>query len=417
MSELEFYRETRFKDTEIGRVPEDWEVVKLGPICDKIKAGGTPLRSKTEFWDGDIPFVKIEDITSAGKYLTRTKERISKLGLENSSAWIVPKGSLLLAMYGSLGEIAISRIPTATNQAILGIVPGDGCDVEFLYYWFLYFKPRWKKHAKTTTQANLTAKIVRNTKIPLPPLPEQQKIAEILRSIDEAIGAVEDSITKLERLRKGAMEHLLTRGINHTRFKEVELNGRRVKIPAEWEVVRLEEIIKYTKGKKPKVVTKNPRDGWLPYLSTEYLRGNISTQFVKPTNNEIIAEKGDILLLWDGSNAGEFFLAKMGVLSSTMVKISLKKEVYDKLFLFYLLKSREHLLKNQTRGTGIPHVDKNILNSLMLPLPRLQEQQKIAEILHSIDEAIEAKRMKKAGLERMKKAVMEKLLTGEVRVR
>ncbi|ALM74009.1 restriction endonuclease subunit S [Thermococcus barophilus] len=182
-------------------------------------------------------------------------------------------------------------------------------------------------------------------------------------------------------------------------------------IPEDWEVVKLGKIIGYTKGKKPKMVAKEPKDGWLPYLSTEYLRNNNPTQFVKITGNEIIVEDGDILLLWDGSNAGEFFLAKKGVLSSTMVKIFLKKHVYDSLFLFYLLKHREPFLKGQTKGTGIPHVDKNVLNALLLPLPPLPEQKKIAEILRTVDEAIEKTDLAIEKTERLKKGLMQRLLT------
>ncbi|ADT84568.1 restriction endonuclease subunit S [Thermococcus barophilus] len=193
----------------------------------------------------------------------------------------------------------------------------------------------------------------------------------------------------------------------HAKFKKTPIG----EIPEDWQVVKLGKIIGYTKGKKPKMVAKEPKDGWLPYLSTEYLRNNNPTQFVKITGNEIIVEDGDILLLWDGSNAGEFFLAKKGVLSSTMVKIFLKKHVYDSLFLFYLLKHREPFLKGQTKGTGIPHVDKNVLNALLLPLPPLEEQKQIAEILRTVDEAIEKTDLAIEKTERLKKGLMQRLLT------
>lgn len=195
--------------------------------------------------------------------------------------------------------------------------------------------------------------------------------------------------------------------MSETKFKKTPIG----EIPEDWEVVKLGKIIGYIKGKKPKIVAKEPKDGWLPYLSTEYLRNNNPTQFVKITGNEIIVEDGNILLLWDGSNAGEFFLAKKGVLSSTMVKIFLKKDVYDSLFLFYLLKHREPFLKGQTKGTGIPHVDKNVLNALLLPLPPLPEQKKIVEILRTVDEAIEKTDLAIEKTERLKKGLMQRLLT------
>jgi restriction endonuclease S subunit/predicted nucleic acid-binding protein len=208
-----FYKETNFKETLIGKIPKEWDIVKLEKICNKIKAGGTPLTTKKEFWNGDIPFVKIEDITSSGKYLTKTSNFITKIGLENSNAWIIPANSLLLAMYGSLGEVSINRINVATNQAILGIIPKEEDDVEFLYYWFLYFKPNWKRYAKPTTQANLTAEIVKNSLIPLPRQEERKKIIEILSTVDKAIQKTNEIISKTERLKRGLMQELLTRGL------------------------------------------------------------------------------------------------------------------------------------------------------------------------------------------------------------
>ncbi len=200
----------KYKETPIGRIPEDWKVVRLGDVVRKIKAGGTPLTTNKDYWNGDVPFVKIEDIISSFKYLSKTTTFISKKGLENSSAWIVPKNSLLLTMYGSLGELAINTIPVATNQAILGIIPKNECNIDFLYYWFLHFKPRWRKFAKPTTQANLTAEIVRNILIPLPPLEEQRKIAEILSTVDKKLELERKRKEKLERIKKGLMNDLLT---------------------------------------------------------------------------------------------------------------------------------------------------------------------------------------------------------------
>ena len=215
MSEkIQFCKETKFKETEIGKIPIDWDVVKLQDVCRKIKAGGTPLTTIKEYWNGAIPFVKIEDITSSGKYLYRTNTTISEKGLSNSNAWLVPENSLLLAMYGSLGEVCINKIKVATNQAILGIVPKHEEDVEFLYYWFLYFKPHWKRYAKPTTQANLTAEIVRNIQIPFPANKKERiTIANILSTIDESIRKTDEIISRLQELKKGLMHRLLTRGL------------------------------------------------------------------------------------------------------------------------------------------------------------------------------------------------------------
>jgi type I restriction enzyme S subunit len=192
-----------------------------------------------------------------------------------------------------------------------------------------------------------------------------------------------------------------------TNFKDTEI-GR---IPKDWEVVRLGQVLTYIKGKKPEKMVEEYREDYLPYLSTDYLRENKTTIFAKPSNDMIVVDDGDLILLWDGSNAGEFFFGKRGIVSSTMAKIELKEKNIDKSFFFYLLKTKESFLKGQTRGTGIPHVDACVLTNILVSLPPLSEQHKIAEILSMFDKAIQKTNEIIAKTERLKKGLMEELLT------
>jgi len=208
---LTFYKETEFQDTEIGKIPKDWQIEKLKNIVIKAKMGGTPRSTVREYWGGDIPFAKVEDITSSHKYLFKTSTTITKLGLENSNAWIIPKDSLLITIYGTLGAVAINKIELATNQAIVGIIPRkDIVDVEYLYYWYSFFQPNWNKYVKKSTQPNLTLEIVTNSKLPLPSIKEQKRIADILLIIDSSIELYYREKEKLLRLRRGLMSVLLT---------------------------------------------------------------------------------------------------------------------------------------------------------------------------------------------------------------
>jgi len=195
-------------------------------------------------------------------------------------------------------------------------------------------------------------------------------------------------------------------------YKETEFRDTEIgRIPKDWEVMKLGNVITYVKGKKPKGMTEEHQREYFPYLSAEYLRNNKVTKFVEPSQDVILVNEGDLILLWDGSNAGEFFWGKQGILSSTMVRIEQEKPSYDQKFLFYLLKAKESFLKGQTKGTGIPHVNENVLNNLVIPDPPLVEQQKIAEILSIVDEAIQKTDDIIAKTERLKKGLMQELLT------
>ncbi|MGC8665055.1 MAG: restriction endonuclease subunit S, partial [Nitrososphaeria archaeon] len=136
---------------------------------------------------------------------------INEKGLENSSTWLVPENSLLLSAYGSIGFVKINKVPVAINQQIIGIIPNEKIiDVEFLYYWDLNYKSYWDKFIKTTTLPHLTLGIVLDSLVPLPSLEEQQQIASILSSIDYDLEQLRKEREKLEKIKRGLMDELLS---------------------------------------------------------------------------------------------------------------------------------------------------------------------------------------------------------------
>lgn len=172
------------------------------------------------------------------------------------------------------------------------------------------------------------------------------------------------------------------------------------RIPNHWGINRMRFIINYEKGKNPKELSFEEKDGMLPYLSMDYLRGNYDfTQYSYPTENSVICVSGDIVLLWDGSNAGEFLKSKDGILCSTCAVI--KQKNIDKQYYWYLCKSLQSFLKDMTNGMGIPHVDSKELKNLTVLTPPILEQQAIASYLdkrcEEIDKAI-AKQQKRIEL-------------------
>lgn len=165
--------------------------------------------------------------------------------------------------------------------------------------------------------------------------------------------------------------------------------------------------IKYLKGKPPRV--KEGR-GLVPYLTPEFIRNGATPEFYPMQPGIIEVNDGELILLWDGSNAGEFFRSKAGILSSTMVKIERLPDADDRYF-FYSLKLQEPKLKAKTSGSGIPHVDKYVLLNLDIYLPNKVEQSTIANILNTIDQAIEKTEQLIAKYERVKTGLMQDLLT------
>lgn len=173
--------------------------------------------------------------------------------------------------------------------------------------------------------------------------------------------------------------------------------------------MKLEQVLTYQKGKAPQ---KNIKlEELILYLTPEYLRGKSEPNYVVDFPSKVSVKDTDLLLLWDGSNAGEFFKGKNGFLSSTMVKFFFDEEIYDRDFLYYQLKNSEYFLKSQTSGSGIPHVDKNVLYNLDIEKIDKPEQTRIAEILSTADKAIEQTEKLIAKYQRIKTGLMQDLLT------
>jgi len=159
--------------------------VRLGEVVETT-SGGTPQRSIKEYWEnGTIPWVKSGELEN--NIISKTEEKITLLGLENSNARLFQKGTLIVAMYGAtVGKTAILGIDAATNQAVCGIFPKiDLINRDYIRYFFIYKRPELVKNSFGGAQPNISQTVIRDLLIPLPPLPEQKRIVAYLDQISE----------------------------------------------------------------------------------------------------------------------------------------------------------------------------------------------------------------------------------------
>lgn len=185
-----------------------WEVKRLGDVAE-MSSGGTPSSGNPLYYGGKIPWVVIADMTRITKYLFETEKKITTQGLENSSAKIFPSGTLLFAMYASIGKCAIAKVDVTCNQAILGIKTKN-IDTEFLYYYLSFNEQTFLQMGQSGTQNNLNKEIVENLKIPYPQIPEQKAISAVLSDMDVEIEKLESQLTKYQNIKQGMMQTLLT---------------------------------------------------------------------------------------------------------------------------------------------------------------------------------------------------------------
>lgn len=200
---------TEFKQTEFGEIPVSWEVKKISQVASTM-SGGTPNRKKSEYYNGDIPWVKTGELIH--KYLNNSEEKITELGLNNSSAKLMPVGTVLIAMYGAtVGKSTILGISASTNQACCGIIPNkDYLNNEYLYYRLQYWKDKLISMATGAAQPNISQQLIKELLIPLPNLSEQEKIVDILNIQDEKIANEKANLDSLKEIKQGLMQRLLT---------------------------------------------------------------------------------------------------------------------------------------------------------------------------------------------------------------
>jgi type I restriction enzyme S subunit len=269
----------------------------------------------------------------------------------------------------------------------------------------------------------INSKDVRHLFIPLPPLPEQRQIAAILSTVDEKIAAIDQQLAEMEQLKKGLMRRLLTKGMGHSEFKETKIG----KIPIDWEVVKLgykcdvrdgtHDSPKYVFEGIPFITSKNLSANGLDLVNVNYISKKDHEHFSKRSQ----VERGDIIFGMIGTVGNPVIVntnIEFSIKNVALVKFK-ENNTFNNMFVLIILDSE--IVKNQFRkisnGGVQSFVSLGAIRNLYFPLPSLYEQKKIAGILSTADEKLDVLREKKGGYQILKKGLMQKLLTGDIRVK
>ena len=199
-----------YKQSELGWIPAVWEARTVGDVCETA-SGGTPSRDIPSFWNGDIPWVKTGEI----KYcvIHDTEEKITAIGMRNSAARLLPKGTVVLALFGqgpTRGRVGILGIDATMNQACLALLASVAVGNEYLYFALVNAYNGIRSLSNDGAQQNLNSSLVRSFAIPVPDVSEQRHIVAILTSFDTSERRETDSLAKLRLQKTGLMQDLLT---------------------------------------------------------------------------------------------------------------------------------------------------------------------------------------------------------------
>lgn len=401
-----------------------WRQLKLEEIAE-IVGGGTPARENQAYWEGDIPWLTPSDVTSSKtQEMSSTREYITELGLKSSSAKLLPIGTVMMTSRATIGECAINTTPMTTNQGFSNFICKSDSYNKFLYYLLYLHRSSFEKLGTGSTFKEISKKTLKAFEVMVPPLNEQRKIADILTAVDNAISKTEAIINQTEKVKKGLMQQLLTKGIGHTKFKQTDIG----EIPEEWEVQRIEDIaIKVTDGehKTPKrsetgkylLSARNVKNGFLLLDNVDYVPEEEFLKITKRCNPEI----GDILISCSGT-IGNVCVVPRDVIFALVRSVALVKPDFSKIesfYLMYVLQSSQ--LQSQMRLNLSQLAQANLflgdIKELKIPLPSKSEQKQIVKILSSVDEKNNKEQFKLKQLNLIKKGLMQVLLTGQVRVK
>lgn len=407
-------------------VPKNWCAASLGELC--TFSGGSAFKEKYQGKSsGRFPFIKVSDMNLIGneRFIRNAKHWIDESIRVEAKVKLFPPSSVVFAKVGAALLLNRRRIlvrSTAIDNNMMAAIPNSN-DNHFLYYFLQEVDLGRIVQGGAVPSVNQAQ--MEDMPALIPPLPEQQKIATILSSVDDVIEKTRAQIDKLKDLKTGMMQELLTKGIGHTEFKDSPV-GR---IPASWKVKPLEELVKPNKKITYGIVQAGPHcEGGIPYIRVSDmtqralgLNGMLRTSLeIAKKYNRSAVSAGDIVYALRGM-IGHVHIVPVELDGANLTQGTARVSPTDRVsprYCLWAMKSPyvQHQNELEAKGSTFREVTLASLRKIEIALPPLVEQTKIASAMDSIESKIFAAENKLEQFKNLKKALMQDLLTGKVRV-
>jgi len=412
------------KITNANSFPKDWPIKKLADIGSTY--GGLINKSKEDFTEGNSKFITYKNIYNNTFINTNELEsvRIDKDEKQNKVKYgdVFFTGSSETPDEVGISSVLLEEVDDVyLNSFCFGFRFNDLKKTIPEFYGYYFRGPVFRNEvyplAQGSTRFNLSKSEMVKLKVPVPPIKEQHKIAAILSSVDKAIEKTEVIIEQTEKVKKGLMQQLLTKGIGHTKFKKTEIG----EIPEEWEVKTFKEISVVRQGLQIPIAERfrEPGKDRYVYITIQYLNNpDAGAEYIESPRSSVICNEDDVLMTRTG-NTGQVVTNVHGVFHNNFFLIDYNREVIYKDYLVQFLnhEKTQQLIRKLAGTTTIPDLKHGDFYSIHVPIPPIQEQRKIATILKSVEDKVQKEKEKLAKLFSIKKALMQVLLTGKVRVK
>lgn len=410
---------TTYKQTELGLIPQDWEITTFDNVLTGFSSGQTPYRANKEFYKGDIPWITSGELNY--NTITETLEKITKEGVKSANLKMIPRGTFLFAItgleaQGTRGSCAITGIEATTNQSCMALYPIKGkITTEYLYHFYVRFGNELAfKYCQGTKQQSFTGAIAKILPIILPPtLSEQTAIANALSNVDNLIEGLEKIIAKKKLIKKGALQKLL-------------------KPKKGWVNKRLGEIGKVYGGLsgKNKNDFENGDKLYIPFMNvmSNTIIDTNDLCYVNISNNELQNKVSKNDLIFNGSSETPEEVGMCSVLLHSFPELYLNSfcfgyrltntSLHYPLYLSFYFRSSfgRNLIYSLSQGATRYNLSKSNFLNLIVPIPTIKEQEEIADILTDMDNEIDLLQNKLNKYQQVKQGMMQNLLTGKIRL-
>jgi type I restriction enzyme S subunit len=383
----------------------EWENKKLGKLGNFI-GGGTPSTTNEDFWKGNIPWISSSDIYENDLHNINIYRYLNDLAIKESATKIIPKNSILLVSRVGVGKLAINKVELCTSQDFSNFLPLND-DSYFIGYYLLANKQLLVSFSQGTSIKGFTTNDIKDLKIAIPTLPEQQKIASFLSAVDEKIQQLTRKATLLEQYKKGVMQKLFS---GKLRFKDE--NGKDY---PDWEEKKLGEVCEIVGGGTPDTNISEYWGGEIQWFTPTEIKSDFVSNSIR-TITELGLQKSSAkklpigtILLTTRATIGEVSIAREECSTNQGFQSLIVRKENSNIFIFNWIKKNKHELISRANGSTFPEISKSAIEKILLIIPCLLEQQKIANFLSGIDSKIEKVNQQLAQTQTFKKGLLQQL--------